>query len=248
MSERLRILSLNMNRCSDIEFFRAYIRDICPDFVALQNTSDIFSVISATELAQQVNAIVVNSGASHSMAFMSWKTPLKQVQEYDIGSESNCMVADVTLGKERFLFFNVRLKGNFFQRPGQIKKLLSEDLLGRYDMLLPTILAGDFFDTLWISGYPQFQRSLQRISPVFMRATYPACCPVISRDRFYKIGGVKVEKIKIDNNKQIREKLTHLPLIVDIEVQTHGVAIEAVPDIHGKLDRVLSSSSVFKCN
>lgn len=248
MSERLRILSLNLNGCTDIAFLHAYIREICPDIVALQNTAHIFSLISAPKLAQKANATGVNSGASHSMAFMSWKVPLKLVQEYDLGAGSNCMVADITLGKERFLFFNVRLRGNFFQRPGQIKKLLSADLLGRYDMLLPTVVAGDFFDTLWITGHPQFQSRLQRISPIFMRATYPACCPVVSRDRFYTIGGIQVERIKIDNSAQIRKKLSHLPLILDMQVDTRGAAVRTEADAHDKLERALSGSSVFKCN
>ncbi|MDD2556945.1 MAG: hypothetical protein RBR43_03475 [Desulfuromonadaceae bacterium] len=248
MSERLRILSLNMNGCTDMAFFYAYLSEINPDFVALQNTAHIFSEIPAAKLAQESNATGVNSGASHSMAFMSWKAPLKQVQEYDLGAGSNCMVADVTLGKERFLLFNVRLKGNFFQRPGQIKKLLSADLLGRYDMLLPSVIAGDFFDTLWVSGHPQFQSRLQRISPTFMRATYPARCPFISRDRFYVIGGIQVERIRIDNSALIRHKLTHLPLIMDMQVNTRGAALRVEIGAHEKLEQVLSGSSIFKCN
>ncbi len=248
MSERLRILSLNMNGCTDMAFFYAYVSKIRPDFVVLQNTTHLFSAMSAAKLTQEVNATVVNSGASHSLAFMSWKAPLKQVQEYDLGAGSNCMVADVTQGKERFLLFNVRLKGNFFQRPGQIKRLLSPDLLGRYDMLLPTVVAGDFFDTLWVSGHPQFQSRLQRISPVFMRATYPARFPIISRDRFYAIGSIQVEHIRIDNNVQIRKKLSHLPLILDMQVHTRGAVIRAEVEAHDKLERALSGSSVFKCN
>ncbi|MDY0211902.1 MAG: hypothetical protein RBR06_02720 [Desulfuromonadaceae bacterium] len=248
MSEKLRILSLNMSGCTDIAFFHAYISQIRPDIVALQNTAHIFSVTPAAKLAQQVTASVVNSGASHTMALMSWKVPLKQVQEYDLGGGSNCMVADVTLGKQRFLFFNVRLRGSFFQRPGQIKKLLSPELLGRYDMLLPAVIAGDFYDTLWVSGHPQFQSRLQRISPIFLRATYPACCPFISRDRFYTIGGIQVEQIRIDSSAQIRKKLTHLPLILDMHVHTRGTAIWTEVKARDKLDRVLSSSSIFKCN
>jgi hypothetical protein len=115
-------------------------------------------------------------------------------------------------------------------------------------MLLPSVIAGDFFDTLWVSGHPQFQSRLQRISPTFMRATYPARCPFISRDRFYVLGGIQVERIRIDNSALIRRKLTHLPLIMDMQVNTRGAALRAEIGAHEKLEQVLSGSSIFKCN
>jgi len=216
--------------------------------LALQNTSALFSNISAPNLAQEVKASGVNSGASHTMAFMSWNFSLRQVQEYDLGEGSNCLVADVSVAMERFLFFNVRLKGNFFRRPAQIKKLLGSDLLGRYDMLLPTIVAGDFMDTLWISGHPQFQSRLQRISPALLRTTFPACCPVLSRDRFYAVGGIEVEHVKIDNTPRTRKKLTHLPLIMDMRVHTGKSVIRTEMGVLSKMGQGLSGSSVFKCN
>ncbi len=248
MSGTLRILSLNMDGCTDIAFFCSYVCDVAPNLLALQNTSALLPSISAPDLAQKVNASGVNSGGSHSMAFMSWNFPLRQIQEYDLGDRSKCLVADVSVDKERFLFFNVCLKGNFFRRPGQIKKLLSPDLLGRYDMLLPTIVAGDFMDTLWISGHPQFQSRFQRISPAILRGTYPACCPILSRDRFYVIGGIEVNNVEIDNSARTRKNLTHLPLIMDISVHTGESAIRTEMKTRGKLDQALSSSSIFKCN
>lgn len=248
MSGTLRILSLNLDGCTDIAFFRAFVADIAPDMLALQNTSALFSNISAPNLAQEVNASSLNSGASHTMAFMSWNFPLRQVQEYDLGDGSNCLVADVSVDKERFLFFNVRLKGNFFRRPAQIKKLLGSDLLGRYDMLLPAVIAGDFMDTLWISAHPQFQSRFQRISPTLLRTTYPACCPVLSRDRFYAIGGIEVIQVKIDNTARTRKNFTHLPLIMDMRVHTGESVIHTEDGVRGKIGQVFSGSSVFKCN
>lgn len=248
MSGTLRILSLNMDGCTDIAFFRTYVCDVAPDMLALQNTSALLRNISAPNLAQEVNASGVNSGASHTMVFMSWNFPLRQVQEYDLEDGSNCLVADVSVADERFLFFNVRLKGNFFRRPAQIKKLLGSDLLGRYDMLLPAIVGGDFMDTLWISGHPQFQSRLQRISPPLLRTTFPACCPVLSRDRFYTIGGIEVEHIKIDNSACTRKNLTHLPLIMDMHVHTGESVIRTEVEERGKMGQILSGSSVFKCN
>lgn len=248
MSESFRILSLNMDGCTDIAFFRTYVCDVAPDMLSLQNTSALLSNISAPNLAQEVNASGVNSGGSHTMAFMSWNFPLRQVQEYDLGDGSKCLVADVSVAKERFLFFNVRLKGNFFRRPAQIKRLLGSDLVGRYDMLLPSIVAGDFMDTLWISGHPQFQSRFQRISPTLFRTTYPACCPVLSRDRFYVIGGIEVEHIEIDSSVHTRKNLTHLPLIMDMRVHTGESAIRTKIEPRSKMGQILSGSSVFKCN
>lgn len=248
MSETLRILSLNMDGCTDIAFFRTYVSTVAPDMLALQNTSYLFSNITAPNLAQKVNATGVNSGGSHTMAFMSWNLPLRQVQEYDLGEGSKCLIADMSVNKERFLFFNVRLKGNFFRRPAQIKKLLGSDLLGRYDMLLPAIVAGDFMDTLWISGHPQFQSKLHRISPTLLRTTYPARCPILSRDRFYAIGGIEVENIKIDNSAAVRKSLSHLPLILDMHVHTGKNVIHTEMENRGNMSQILSGSSVFKCN
>lgn len=248
MSATLRILSLNMDGCTDIAFFLAYVSAIGPDMLALQNTSQIFADTSAPNLAEQLNAAGVNSGGSHSMAFMSWNFPLRQVQEYDLGDGSKCLVADLSVREERFLFFNICLKGNFFHRPAQIKKLLGPDLLGRYDMLLPAVVAGDFMDTLWISGHPQFQSRLKRISPRFFRTTYPACFPVLSRDRFYIIGGIEVEHIEIDNSLSTRKKLNHLPIMMDMRVHTGENIIRTGMETRGKMGQVLSGSSVFKCN
>ncbi|MGC9518810.1 MAG: endonuclease/exonuclease/phosphatase family protein [Desulfuromonadaceae bacterium] len=248
MSETLRILSLNMDGCTDVTFFRTYVSSIAPDLLALQNTSAILKKISAHNLAGEVNASEVNSGSTRCMAFMSWNIPLRQVQEYDLGEGSKCLVADISAARKRFLFFNICLKGNFFRRPVQIRKLLSSDLLGRYDMLLPAVVAGDFMDTLWISSHPQFQSRLKRVSPLLLRTTYPACCPVLSRDRFYTIGNIEVEHIEVDNNASLRKNLTHLPLIMDMRVHTGANVLRTEPESLGKVGRVLSGSSIFKCH
>jgi endonuclease/exonuclease/phosphatase family metal-dependent hydrolase len=224
------------------------VQNIAPDILVLQNTESLFTCISPPDLAHRVNALGVNSGASHTMAFMSWNVPLRHIKEYDLGNSSKCMLADISVDKERFLIFNVCLKGNFFNRPSQIKKLLGPDLLGRYDMLIPGIVTGDFMDTLWISGHPEFQSRLRRISPPLFRTTFPACCPVLSRDRFYISGGIEVEDIKIDSSVGVRKNFTHLPLIMDMRVHTGESAIRSELKSSGKVGQVLSGSSVFKCN
>lgn len=241
MPGNFRILSLNLDGCSDIAFACQYISAVHPDLVTLQNTTDLFTSLSSADLRERLNASSINSGSSHSLAVISFTFPLKHIQEYDLGSGSYCMVADISARAERFLLFNLKLRGNFFNRPAQISKLLGSDLLSRYDMLLPTVVSGDFFDTLWISGHPGFQKSLQRIAPPFIRATYPARFPLLSRDRFYRSGGIRVEQVSIDNNHDIRRNFKHLPLILDMQVMQSGTSIRTEIDETGKMKQVFSS-------
>lgn len=222
-----RILSYNLRGFRDADAFLKVIHQFDPHLIALQNTNCIPDATDLKFLADQCGYPHIHSGATSTLAFLTSNLTLKQVREYDLGTGASCMTVDVSRENERFLLFNLKMRQGFLHRPQQIKRLLGPDLLQKNDLHLPTLIVGDFFDTLWISGHPGFQRRLRRVAPLLRRGTYPACTPLFSCDRIYSLGGIRAQEIEIPFNKETRRATAHLPLFLTMEITSSRIVVPA---------------------
>lgn len=222
----IRIVTYNLQGCSDPSAVCSIINKVSADYVALQNISDLRKPYDLMKLATETGKAFSSYNAQKSIALISNK-PLKYVQTYDLGDGGGCMKADLIADKKRFSLINISLKGNFFKRPQQLNKLLGPDLFNTLSLTHPLLLIGDFRDVVWISGHNKFYGALKRLSPIIFGGTYPAKFPVFSCDRAYAMNGIKLINMSIVYSKEARRASKHLPIIVDIQINDNRVAIES---------------------
>lgn len=220
----VRIISYNLSGCRDLSALYSTIETAEADFVALQNIASIPSGYNLSTIACNTGYQFYSQGSTGTLALMAHRR-IKSIQTYDLGAGACCMKADIHIAQKRFYIFNINFRGNFFSRPTQIRRLLGPNLIDTNTLSLPTILLGDFYDIVWTSYHYRFNDQLRRFSPPFLRATYPSYCPLISRDRVYALGGIKLHHISIDHSKSARAATLHLPIITDVEVNDNRIAI-----------------------
>jgi len=194
------------------------------DIVALQNISSLPSGTGLSTLAAQSAYPFFVQGKTGTLGLLA-RIPLKFIQTYALGDGAFCMKADLVHHDKRFILLNISLNGPFFKRPVQIRNLLGPDLLEPDSLALPTLLLGDFYDLVWISGHYRFNHQLRRFAPRWLRATYPARLPIVSRDRVYARGGISLQHIEVDHSKSARNATAHLPSIFTIQITDTRVAI-----------------------
>jgi endonuclease/exonuclease/phosphatase family metal-dependent hydrolase len=222
----IRIMSYNLQGCRDSSALCQTIEDWQADLITLQNVTNL-SV--CRRLASQMGYyLYTNTQESQSgVLVLLAKQAIKISRSYDLGSGASCMYSEHTDEECRFNLLNVEMNGRFFKRPEQIRKLLTLDLFKPNALQFPTLVLGDFFDSVWVSAHYQFQRKFIRLSPTFLRATYPSYFPILSRDRAYATDHIKLQAIHIDRSQLARKATLHLPIILDVEIQDNRVAVSA---------------------
>lgn len=231
----IRIMSYNLLGCRDTVALCKTIEHWQADFIALQNVTCL-SVCHS--LAKQFGySLYTNNQQSQStvLALLS-KQVTKINRTYDLGHGAGCMYSEHTNEDVRFNLLNIEMKGGFFRRPEQIRKLLNLDLFKSHSLQLPSLVVGDFLDSIWVSGHYQFQDKFIRLSPTFLRGTYPSCCAVFSRDRIYATEQIKLHAIHIDRSKSARKATRHLPIIIDVEIQDNRISLTAQPVLQSRMN------------
>lgn len=220
----IRILSYNLHGCRDMSALYRTMETAAATFVAVQNVNSLPSGQSIATLAAQTGYTFSEVSSNGSLAILA-RQPLKFIQTYDLGAGAYCMKVDVHNKDKRFILLNVALRGKFFKRPAQIRSLLGPNLLDPATLSLPTVVLGDFYDIVWVSGHYLFNDQLRRYAPPWLRATYPACLPIIGRDRIYAMGGIQISNISINHSNDARHATYHLPIIFDIKITDSRIAI-----------------------
>lgn len=236
----IRIMSYNLHGVRDSSALSQTIDDCQASLVALQNVT---SMMTCNRLANQFgySLYTTNQMAESGALVLLSKRPIKFFHTYDLGAGAYCMYSEHIIDDCRFNLINIDLKGHFFQRPQQINRLLNLDIFEPTRLQLPTVILGDFCDSIWISGHYRFQDKFIRLSPTFMRGTYPAYLPVFSRDRAYATDLIKLQNIAIDRSKSARRATLHLPTILDIEVQENRNTISVANKLPSNMEVVSGS-------
>lgn len=233
----IRIMSYNLKGCHDTSALCQTIEDWQADLITLQNVTCL-SVCS--RLANQMGySLYTNTSESQSgvLALLSKQT-IKIHHTHDLEYGASCMYSEHTNEECRFNLFNIDLKGGFLKRPEQIRNFLSLNPFQAHSLQFPTLVLGDFYDSVWVSGHYRFQDKFTRLSPTFLRGTYPSYFPILSRDRVYATDHIKLLAIHIDRRRSARKATLHLPIVLDIEIQDNRISVSAESTLQPRMDVV----------
>lgn len=87
---------------------------------------------------------------------------------------------------------------------------------------LPTLVVGDYNDWRNTLGRHRFalHRFDQVTAPTRRFRSFPALWPVVSLDKVYRRGAVRVDQASMGRSRVARRASDHLPLVVDFTLQT----------------------------
>ena len=227
------IISYNLHGCRDVTALCSVINNAAADVVALQDVAALPNGVSVAQIATATGYHHINEGKAGSLALLATRA-ITFIQTYDLGAGANCVKAELIVEDKRLILFNIRLQGGFFKRPEQIRSLLGPNLLESSDISLPTLLLGDFYDIIWVSGHYRFNDQLRRLAPPLFRLTYPAKIPLFSRDRVYAMGAIELIDMYIDYSKTARSATCHLPIVFTVKVVDSRIALLNLDKIVGK--------------
>lgn len=231
----IRIMSYNLKGCHDTSALFKTIQNWQADLITLQN---VVSLSACRRLANQMGySLYSNTQENHlGVLVLLSKQAIKISHTYDLGSGARCMYSEHTNEESRFNLFNVDMTGGFFKRPDQIGKFLNLSPFQSHSLQFPTIVLGDFYDSVWVSGHFRFQDNFTRLSPTFLRGTYPSYFPFLSRDRVYATDHIKLLAIHIDRSRPARKATLHLPIILDFEVQDNRISVSAEHALQSRME------------
>ncbi len=192
------------------------IAEGAPGIAALQEVDASAGADQLNYLAGRLGMRCYGNPGQGGNAFVSYY-PLKGVQEYPLGGGGSCLRADVDIGGGRLHLLNVRLDPTLNRRR-QIATLLGPDLLANRSLVCPVLILGDFADWFWGAGNLRLNMNLRRASRPLLNATYPSRFPLVSRDRAYLRGEVKIEQSRVLRSPVARQASSHLPLILTVLV------------------------------
>jgi endonuclease/exonuclease/phosphatase family metal-dependent hydrolase len=219
----IRIMTYFVHRCLggdgqvDPDRIADVIAEGAPDIVALQDIGADSASDQLDYLAKRLGMKSYAGSCAGGNAFLSYY-PLKGVQGYDLGKGGRCLRADADIDGKRLHLLNLCLKSGKLERQQQISSLLGPDLLGDRSLTCPTLLIGDFADYYWGAGNMALNMNLNKGARSLWRGTFPACCPVVDRDRAYTRGYLRIVDSTILWSKLARKASTHLPLILTAQI------------------------------
>ena len=219
----IRIMTYHVHRCrgadgrTDPERIAEVIRQGAPDLVALQDVNSAESRSQLDYLATQLGMASFAQNRSGDNAFLSL-LPLKGIREYLLGRDGCCQRADVDIAGQRLYLYNLRLDAGFFRYRQQVRALFGPELLGRCSRGCPQLVIGDFADPIAAALSFPWPTSLRRTPTPFWSGTYPARFPLLSRDRGYMQGGLRILDCTVLHTALAREASTHLPVIFTVQM------------------------------
>ncbi|WP_432821860.1 endonuclease/exonuclease/phosphatase family protein [Trichloromonas sp.] len=219
----IRIMTYFVRKCRggdgqvDLDRIADVIAEGAPDIVALQDVGDEAASDQIVTLSRRLGMKSYAAPGCGGNAFLSYY-PLKGVLAYDLGKGGSCLRADADIDGKRLHLLNLRLKTGKLERQQQISSLLGPDLLGDRALTCPTLILGDFADYYWGAGNMALNMNLSKGVRSLWRGTFPACCPVVDRDRAYTRGHLRIVDSTILWSKLARRASTHLPLIVTAQI------------------------------
>ena len=216
---KVRIISYNIYASTCFDSLIKILEGWKPDCIVLQN---IASNKLRNSFLDKYNPD--NFCYSHEHLLVISRYKIKAARFHRLGNSASCICVDICVNGRFFTLINIVLGGHFKNRPFQVKKLLA-DVVNTLPVAPPTMLAGDFGEVLGISCHYKFNKHFRRIYPSVFRSTYPASCPVFSRDRIYISYGLSGSNIHIDYSKLARIAAKHLPVIADVEIVDNRVAV-----------------------
>jgi len=202
--------------CFDLERIGGVIAAADTDLVALQGITEDTLKRGLAELPQRLGMAAYGLESASGLAFFS-RYPLRAYRAYDLGHDGRCLQLDFDLHERRVHLFNLALSYNPIYRRCQLEALQGEELLGNPRLSCPLVIHGDFSLPLPDPNQIRFCSRFRRASMPRWRATWPAACPLLGRDRIYLQGDIKEIAGHIPWS-EARHASSHLPLIVALQL------------------------------
>jgi endonuclease/exonuclease/phosphatase family metal-dependent hydrolase len=197
------------------------LADNCVDVIALQEAVSDIGVDPLGAIALRLGMQLHYGLGARETAFLS-TLPLRGVRETDLGYGGWCLQADLDHRGKRLHLFNLQLSFTPTRRRVQFGTLLSSDVLGNPSLVCPTLVLGDFADPLWWFSSFCLDRNLFQAPRPVLGATYPAPFPLLSRDRAYMRGDIRVLETRVIRSAAARKASSHLPVQLKVQVMDPG--------------------------
>lgn len=240
-SLRIRVATYNIHKCRGLdrrtspERIIAVLRQLDADVVALQ---EVLAVENGRPEYDQVRRIAGElkeyqfcfgenrklRGGSYGNLTLS-RLPVKLCQNYDVTWQNRerrgCLRTDVVLSDAAVLHvFNVHLGTGFVERRHQARRLLSNEVLNRSELISPRIVVGDFNE--WTRGLASrlMANTFAAVEPrAFLRyeCTYPGVFPFLHLDHFYFDRQLTLRSFRLHRSRKALIASDHLPLVADFE-------------------------------
>jgi endonuclease/exonuclease/phosphatase family metal-dependent hydrolase len=215
----IRIMTYNIHGCRggdetvDPDRILRVISEGAPDIVALQEVDAASGRDHLAYLAKRLGMAAFGL-ADCDNAFLSYY-PLRGIRSFDLRGGS-CLQADLDIGGKRLHLINLRL--DVAGRHGQMARLLGSDILGSRNLVCPILVLGDFADLGGGLGSNYLSGRLRRARGPLWSATYPARLPLVTRDRAYLCGDLRLVDARVPHNLLARRASSHLPLVLTVQI------------------------------
>ena len=233
---KLKVMSYNINGARSAagevapELCAAVIKEQQPDLVMLQGLGSPIGLSSVEHLAERVGLAVYGPGVEGGCVFLS-RYQLKYLQEQPLGTDGQCLQADLELENERIHLFNITLSWNLQLRHQQLQQLMGEDFLNNPSLTCATMVCGDFGLPLWGKDVIKLRETLRRAVYPVWGANYPSKMPLWGRDRAYFRGPIRALDGNIVMSAAAREASTHLPVVLTVETRETRVTLKTKKDL-----------------
>jgi endonuclease/exonuclease/phosphatase family metal-dependent hydrolase len=189
------------------------IGEAAPDIVALQEIDTASGREHLSYLAERLGMRYYDH-ADCGNAFLSYY-PLRGIRALDLRGGC-CLRADLDVAGKRMHLINLRFDAA--GRHGQMAKLLGPEILGSRSLACPVLVLGDFADLGGGPGSTYLSGRLRKARGPLWSATFPARWPLVTRDRAYLCGDLRVVDSMIPRGILARNASSHLPLILTVQI------------------------------
>ena len=237
----IRIATYNVHRCRgmdrrvNVARIAAVIAGLDADIVAVQEilrdeNDDAPDADQVRFLARSLHYTYAfgetrkHGGAGYGNATFS-RFPITFRENYDISwrhrERRGCLRTDIRTPAGRTVHvYNVHLGTSMFERPHQVGRLLSTEVLNRRSLGGPRLVMGDFNDWTRSVAASLMGSDFKSVDMRLLgrRRTYPGLFPVLHLDHFYFDRTLRLIAFRLQRSKLALVASDHLPLVAEFEV------------------------------
>ena len=236
----IRIATYNVHRCRgmdrrvNVARIAAVIASLDADVVAVQEIlraeDEAPDADQVRFLARSLNYTFAfgetrkHRGAGYGNATFS-RFPITFRENYDISwrrrERRGCLRTDIrTPTGETLHLYNVHLGTSMFERPHQVGRLLSTEVLHQRTLRGPRLVMGDFNDWTRSVAASLMGSNFRSVDMRLLgrRRTYPGLFPVLHLDHFYFDNTLRLNGCSLQRSKLALVASDHLPLVAEFEV------------------------------
>jgi endonuclease/exonuclease/phosphatase family metal-dependent hydrolase len=151
--------------------------------------------------------------------------PITLSRDYDISwrlrERRGCLRTDVRSPAGVALHvFNVHLGTSMFERPHQVGRLLSPEVLNDSSLRGPRLVMGDFNDWTRSVAASLMGSNFESVDVRLLgrRRTYPGFFPLLHLDHFYYDAALRLRTFRLHRSKLALIASDHLPLVAEFEL------------------------------